>query len=252
MKIYSFRFMFKVLIVLFFIIFVGCGKSDNTEKNQLINIIGKKQIYVFETTKLYVNNEHIMNDIQWESLTGAIVTVDINGNIKGKAEGIGVIKASLKSDKNIYTYFEVEVITRKEELSINEFLFICDSTINRFQDYSIDGVVGISNTFNDDVLIGPGIDGYFNLIIRNLSAYKRNVIVSFEEIYNPNKFPFVYSLDDTVYTDDLSELTSKFMLTEHDNEKIITIYWKWVGENTDNTNYIGNLPFVSCVVNFKK
>ena len=81
---------------------------------------------------------------------------------------------------------------------------------------------------NETKVIAPGVGGNITLNIKNDSDVFAESTITIEEMINNNNIPIVYSLKedgDYVRIDDFEIMNNEVIIPE--NEKEITIYWKW-------------------------
>lgn len=139
---------FKVVITMLLInifIFIGVftansivKAADNKEFKIIIVSPGNKD-EIYETEKLQLGkiiknslgNNILNEEVLWESEDTQIVKVDKGGLVIGIKEGQTKIKASLKSNKDIYTYFSLKV-NHKEQVNRKDAIKEALSNISEY------------------------------------------------------------------------------------------------------------------------
>ena len=94
-------------------------------------------------------------------------------------------------------------------------------------------------------LLAPGTKGSFDIALKNLSEVNAKYTLTLTEsianlpaAVDEADFPVEYSLDETVWSKDITTLTLNEVAIAMNESKPITVYWRWAFLETDEANAI--------------
>ncbi len=114
----------------------------------------------------YIDKNNIACEVTWKSLDESLATVDDNGYVIGKAEGVAKIRATVKGDDSKYQDFVVTILTEDISEGLNLVLNAHESNI--FIRY--------------DLPIGSGTPNYYSDIFGSVSKllYNQELLIDYK------------------------------------------------------------------------